>query len=248
METLIIIATGILGLIVGSFLNVVILRMNTGYGLGGRSHCFSCNKPLRWFELIPLVSYVIQGGKCRRCKSPVSSQYFWVELVTGVLFALVAWKINLLVAPLTFVLWLILTSIGMVIAVYDIRHQVIAEEPLILLLAACTALGMHGLGFLLVPFPFLILWVISRGKWIGFGDVELMACIGMLLGVMSGISAVVISFWIACAVILPWFLVKKIQGKKVSHKVPFGPFLLIAAYTVGLWGFNLFDWLLTVLQ
>lgn len=246
METLIIIATGILGLIVGSFLNVVILRMNTGYGFGGRSHCFSCNKTLRWFELIPVVSYVIQRGKCRHCTSAISPQYFWVELITGILFAVVAWVINPFAAPLTFVLWLLLTSIGMVIAVYDIRHQVVAEEPLILFLAACTALGMHGLGFLLVPLPFLLLWIISRGKWIGFGDVELMACMGMLLGVMHGAGAVILSFWVACLVILPWYVIQKLRNKKVSNKVPFGPFLLIATYFVGLFGFSLFDWILTI--
>lgn len=248
METLIIIATGILGLIVGSFLNVIVLRMNTGYGISGRSRCFSCNKTLRWYELIPIMSYVIQRGKCRHCASPISPQYFLVELITGILFAVVAWAINPIVTPITFVLWLLLTSIGMVIAVYDIRHQVIAERPLIIFLAVCIALGMHGIGFLLVPLPFLVLWVISKGKWIGFGDVELMACIGMLLGVVLGAGAVVLSFWIACLVILPWYGIQKLRKKNVSHKVPFGPFLLVATYIVGLFGFSLFDWILTLIQ
>ena len=248
MQLFTIITLGILGLIVGSFLNVVILRMNTGRGLGGRSQCFSCDKTLAWYELVPVLSFVVQRGKCRSCKSHISPQYMWVEALTGILFASVGLMVNPLLAPLTAVLWLLLISLGMVIAVYDIRHQVIPEDPLILFLAVCTALGMHGLGFLLVPLPFLILWAISRGKWIGFGDVELMACIGMLLGVMQGAGVVVLSFWIACVVILPWYAIQKLRGKSVSHKVPFGPFLLVATYIVGLFGFNLFDWLTTMIR
>lgn len=248
MQLFIIITTGILGIIVGSFLNVVILRMNTGRGFGGRSQCLSCNKTLHWYELIPVVSYLFQKGKCRTCRSPISSQYALVELVTGLLFAGVAWVINPFIAPITFFLWLLLVSFGMIIAVYDIRHQVIAEEPLMLFLAVTVALGMHGIGFLIVPLPFLILWIISRGKWIGFGDVELMACMGMLLGLYAGASAVILAFWVACIVILPWYGIQKLRGKKMSHQVPFGPFLLIATYVAGLFGFNVINFIAYMLN
>ncbi len=238
MNILIIILTGILGLIIGSFLNVVILRMNTGRGLGGRSKCFSCNKTLAWYELVPVVSYVIQGGKCRNCKTPISKQYALVEGVTALLFAGVAAQINLLAQPVTVVLWLLLVSLGMIIAVYDIRHCVIPEIPLILFLGTSIAIGFHGIAFLLVPLPFLLLWVVSQGAWIGFGDIELMACAGMLLGITGGSAAVISSFWIACLVILPWYAFQKLRKKNVSHKVPFGPFLLVGMYLVGILGIN----------
>ena len=238
MDALIIILAGILGLIIGSFLNVVILRMNTGRGLGGRSKCFSCNKTLAWYELIPVVSYLIQGGKCRTCKTPISKQYALVEATTAVLFAGVVTYSNLLAQPVTVVLWLLLVSLGMIIAVYDMRHFVIPEIPLILFLGVSIALGLHVLAFVLVPLPFLILWAISRGAWIGFGDIELMACAGMLLGIAGGIAAVISSFWIACIVILPWYAIQKLRKKNVSHKVPFGPFLLVGMYLVGILGVN----------
>jgi prepilin signal peptidase PulO-like enzyme (type II secretory pathway) len=232
METLIIIIIGIFGLIIGSFLNVVILRMNTGKGIGGRSMCFSCRKTLKWYELIPVFSWIIQKGKCRSCKSKISPQYPLVEASTALLFTGIAARFDFFLQPVTLILWLVLVSIGMVIAVYDIRHRVIAIKPLILFFAITVALGMHILAAIFIPLPFLVLWIISQGKWIGFGDIELMGCMGMLLGITAGISAVVISFWIACAVILPWYAVKRMRNKKHSHEVPFGPFLLFGIYVV----------------
>jgi leader peptidase (prepilin peptidase)/N-methyltransferase len=160
----------------------------------------------------------------------------------------VAWAIDPILFPVTFILWLLLVSVGVVIAVYDVLHQIIVEEALILFLGLCIAIGMHGLGFLIVPLPFLILWIISRGAWIGFGDVELMACIGMLLGISGGINAVVIAFWSACIVVLPWYLVNKWSKRKVSHKVPFGPFLLMGTYLVGICGIRVITLMMHVLQ
>jgi prepilin signal peptidase PulO-like enzyme (type II secretory pathway) len=238
MNILIIILTGILGLIIGSFLNVVILRINTGRGLGGRSKCFSCNKTLAWSELVPVVSYVIQGGKCRNCRTPISKQYVLVEGATALLFAGVAAHMNVLAQPVTALLWLVLVSLGMIIAVYDIRHYVIPDIPLMLFLGASIAIGLHVAAFVLVPLPFLLLWIVSRGAWIGFGDIELMACAGMLLGITEGIASVVSSFWLACLVILPWYAIQKLRKKNVSHKVPFGPFLLVGMYLVGILGIN----------
>jgi prepilin signal peptidase PulO-like enzyme (type II secretory pathway) len=109
-------------------------------------------------------------------------------------------------------------------------------------------LGMHGWGFLIVPAPFLLLWVISRGEWIGFGDVELMACAGILLGISGGFSSVMLAFWIATLVILPWVGVRKILRKKFSHTVPFGPFLLLGMYLVGIVGVDVFKLVASVLQ
>lgn len=238
MNALITILTGILGLIIGSFLNVVILRMNTGRGLGGRSHCFSCNKTLAWYELIPVLSYVIQRGKCRHCKSRISPQYVIVEAVTGLLFAGVVTRFDVVAEPVTVFLWLLLVALGVIIAAYDVRHFVIPEIPLILFFGTCIALGLHVGAFIVVALPFLLLWAISRGAWIGFGDIELMACAGMLLGVWNGSAAVISAFWIACIVILPWYGIQKLRHKTMSHKVPFGPFLLIGMYLVGVFGIN----------
>ncbi len=238
MEWFTIVAVGILGVLIGSFLNVVVLRMNTGKGLSGRSICFSCGKTLSWQEIIPVISYFIQRRKCRSCRSPISVQYSIVEIVTGLLFAGVAAHINILTYPITTLVWFVLISTGVVIATYDILHTTIPQGPLLLFFIMSIILGMHGFGFVVVPLPFLLLWIVSRGKWIGFGDIKLMACIGVLLGTYRGSMAVIIAFWIACVVILPWYTIQKARKKSVSHEIPFGPFLLLSTYLVGIGVFD----------
>lgn len=240
MDIFLMITTGLLGIIIGSFLNVIILRINTGRGIQGRSMCFSCNKTLAWYELIPIVSYALQKGKCRSCRTSLSAQYPIVELTTGVLFAGVAMVLSPLYNPLFFIISLVWVSVGMIIATYDWLHKTLPEKPLIIFFLLSLIMGMHGWGMVIVPLPFLVLWIISRGKWIGFGDIELMACAGVLLGTMGGFSATVLSFWIACMVIVPWYLIMKLRKKKVSHEIPFGPFLLLGMYLVGIMGFDVF--------
>jgi len=236
MHTLFIIFAGILGLIVGSFLNVVIFRMNTGKGLGGRSMCLSCNNTLKWYELIPVVSFLIQKGHCRNCHSKISWQYPIVEFVTAILFASIVFNFS---GPIHIILWLIIASLGMVIAVYDFHHRMIPVKPLIALAVASLLVGFHIFAAIIVALPFLVLWFISLGKWIGFGDVELMAIIGLALGIKAGFSAVILGFWIACLVILPIVFYLKRKGKKHDPEIPFGPFLLFGMYLAGVWGLNI---------
>lgn len=236
MHILITIFAGILGAIVGSFLNVVILRMNTGKGFGGRSMCLSCNSTLRWYELIPVLSFVIQKGRCKKCHSKISRQYPIVEFVTAILFASVVFNFS---GPILIMLWMTAISLGMVISVYDFHHRLIPVKPLIALAVVSVFLGFHILGAIIVALPFLVLWFISLGKWIGFGDVELMAIIGLALGISGGFSAVILGFWIACLVILPIVFYLKKKGKKHNPEIPFGPFLLFGMYLAGVWGINI---------
>src|SRR5690606_24099342 len=90
----------LLGLIIGSFLNVVIYRYNTGSAIKGRSYCFTCRSQLRWYELVPLFSFLIQRGKCRSCRSLISIQYPLVELTVGVVFVFLAYRYNPLELPM----------------------------------------------------------------------------------------------------------------------------------------------------
>ena len=237
MHTLIIIFGGILGVIIGSFLNVVVLRMNTGKGLGGRSMCLSCNKTLHWYELIPVISFVIQRGRCRNCHSKISWQYPIVELTTGLLFAGV---LIYFTGPIHAVLWLVLVSLGMIIAVYDIRHRMIPVRPLIAFAVTALLLGFHILAAVIVALPFLAIWFVSLGRWIGFGDVELMATIGLALGISRGFSGVILGFWIACLVMVPAVVYLRRKGKKHNPEIPFGPFLLVGMYIAGVLGVNIF--------
>jgi prepilin signal peptidase PulO-like enzyme (type II secretory pathway) len=245
MHTLLVIFAGILGLIVGSFLNVVILRMNTGKGFGGRSMCLSCNRTLKWYELIPVVSFLIQRGKCRKCHSKISWQYPLVEIITGILFGGV---LVFITNPFQIIIWLILVSLGMVISVYDIRHKTISLYLLVAFAIVGLFTGVHILGALAVMAPFLILWLVSKGKWIGFGDVEIMAVTGLMLGIARGYSAVIVSFWLACLVMVP--VVLYLRHKKRAHdpQIPFGPFLFFGLYLVGVTGFNLFSFITKVVQ
>ncbi len=236
MYTFLIITTGIFGLIVGSFLNVVILRMNTGKGLGGRSMCLSCNKTLHWYELIPVISFLVQKGRCTKCHSKIAWQYPIVELVTAVLFVSVVIQGMSLIHT---VLWLLFVALSVVISVYDIRHRMIPVRPLIALAVVSLFIGLHIFGAIIVALPFLALWFISLGKWIGFGDIELMAVIGLALGVSRGFSAVMLGFWTACLIVIPIVLYFKLKKKKYTPHIPFGPFLLFGMYLVGIWGIDI---------
>ena len=145
---LVILLSFLFGAIIGSFLNVLTIRYNTGKGMGGRSACMTCGVKLKWYELIPVVSYFFQGGRCTNCGSRVAWQYPAVEILTGIVFSSVFYKYWLFCQPffdfapetsspniflffivvMTFIsvaLWLIPFSFLIFIVVYDIRHKII---------------------------------------------------------------------------------------------------------------------------
>lgn len=244
MVYLIIFLSFMFGTIIGSFLNVVVFRMGTGMGIGGRSMCLSCNRNLHWYELIPVISFLLQSGKCRICKTKISWQYPMVEFFTGALFAIS-----------TFFLWqnvpllvvsFILISLGVIIAAYDAKHKIIHLPALVAFFITGTLFNsinyfqyMDGvpfsllriigllIGALIVALPFFIMWAVSRGRWIGFGDVEIIAVAGWLLGISGGYSSVMLGFWIACLVILQVYGYFKFKKKLFNHQVPMAPFLLL---------------------
>lgn len=202
------------GAVIGSFLNVVAYRYNTGMSmLAGRSKCFSCGKTLRWYELVPIFSFLIQEGACRSCGSPISRQYIAVESVTAFLFLLSALVVlpsvpdALDVARLILV-WTIV-SLLMVIAVYDIRHKIIPDgivyafSGLSLAFAFTDSVAsgagvpdtLHLIAGPVLFLPFAVLWFFSRGAWMGFGDAKLAWGIGWFLGLRAGVSALVLGFW-----------------------------------------------------
>ena len=233
--------TFLLGLAIGSFLNVVIYRYNTGQKVKGRSFCFTCRVQLRWFELIPLASYFFQRGRCRSCGSLISLQYPLVELSTGLIFTLLFWQNNpfvwqgvaltweggeiSVIATLLFY-WLI-ASILMVIAVYDLRHKIIPDHfvyafiGLAFLTPIITNLGLSFSelvriinGVLAATLFFLFfwgLWRYSDGRWMGFGDAKLVIGIGLLLGLPLGTTAIIIAFWLGAIVGLVLILFRRLK-------------------------------------
>ena len=216
----------ILGLIIGSFLNVVLFRFNTGMGLGGRSKCFSCRRELGPIDLVPVLSFLAFRGRCRTCKSKVSWQYPAVELLTGALFASTfAVFGQRIFTPFFFpgqfaiqmLFALTAMSLLVLIVVYDIRHKII-PDLFAFLFAALSFVGLFlrfdGQGWLhvampsitalsaglILAFPFYFLWRVSSGKWMGLGDAKLALGIGWFLGIERGGTAIIFGFWVGAAI------------------------------------------------
>ena len=258
MDWLIIFFTFVFGTIIGSFLNVVSLRYNTGMGVNGRSRCFSCGKTLRWMELVPILSFVWQMGKCRKCETRISWQYPLIEAVAGLLFVLILLKfppLNLREGIMT-AIYLFVTCLMTVITIYDVKHKIIPDslsytfalvafasifirEPLVDNFS--TVLGFHeplwatlGVAVLAGPIcalPFALIWLFSKGRWMGLGDAKLILGIGWLLGLSEGISAIILAFWIGAVISILWMKFSFGEFRR-RYEIPFAPYLIIGMYIV----------------
>ena len=241
----------ILGTIIGSFLNVVLYRFHTGKSINGHSHCLSCGEPLRWYELFPLLSYMCLRGRCRTCSAYIPYRYFLVEFATGALFVL-AWCT--IANPVLLGLSLILSALLMVILVYDLRHTIIPDKltflvtVVALLTVSYQAYTHDNWEFWLAPVLsgfgaagfYGLLWLISKGRWIGFGDVKLAFPLGLLVSWPLVFSMVVYSFWIGAIISLSiigvqWLMLRGQFGLSsaclpltIKSEVPFAPFLIAA--------------------
>ena len=276
----------LLGAIVGSFLNVVALRYNTGATICGRSRCFSCSTTIQWFDLVPIVSFIALRGRCRRCGSAISVQYPLVEMITGVIFALVFWRVvpsslqdglfllNTYYLILTTYYWVVF-SLLIAISVYDLRHKIIPNGLVYLFitlaflnvlgvlnfesgilnlignwkLPALRSLGAGGeIGNLISgPFlaaPFALLWLLSRGRWMGLGDAKLALGIGWLLGFLQGLAALAFSFWLGALVSIGVLFGKRLglfsswTTVTMKSEIPFGPFLVLGTFLVWFFGLD----------
>lgn len=268
MDLFSLISLFVLGSIVGSFINVVSMRYNTGLSIAlGRSKCFSCNLPLKWFDLIPILSYFFLQGKCRHCKSPISIQYPTVELLSGLIFVGLAlrqiylWPIysgfsHGLVFSITFFIYYVLVfSILLIITIYDIRHKIIPDDFVYVFIFMGTLkllfffyltnfnLNVGNILDLSTPIilfgSFALLWFLSHGRLMGFGDAKLVFGLGAMLGFVSGIGAVVLGFWIGALwglyrMVLQFFEKNKKTESKINmqSEVPFAPFLILGIIIV----------------
>jgi leader peptidase (prepilin peptidase)/N-methyltransferase len=219
----------IFGVIVGSFLNVIVWRYNTGWSATkGRSCCLVCSHTLNWTELVPVFSFIFQRGQCAHCHSKISWQYPVVELLNGALFVGVY---HLGLAPVyTGIYWAALALL-LAIAAYDVRHKIIPEGLIWLVVALGLAraivmgdvlssvlMALGGAGF------FAALWAVSRGRWLGFGDAKVALAMGFLLGWPGGLVALVWSFWLGAGVGVLLIVVSKTAT--IKSEVPFAPFLV----------------------
>ncbi|MFA5778146.1 MAG: prepilin peptidase [Candidatus Paceibacterota bacterium] len=249
----------IFGLIVGSFLNVVIIRFNTKRSLGGRSGCMTCQNKLSWYELIPVFSFLGLGGRCLNCKTKISIQYPLVELAAGFIFAALFLKFqdiflsNSLVFVFIYAYYAVAFSLLMVIAVYDIRHKII-PDTLALILGILTFAGLfffNANGFylhvpliseflsgILIAVPFTLFWFISHGAWMGLGDAKLAISLGWLLGLSMSLSGIVLAFWIGAIVGISLIIFSKKHGMK--SEIPFAPYLVLGTLLAFLFELHLF--------
>ena len=251
----------IFGAILGSFINVVSLRYNTGLDLSGRSKCFSCAKTLHFFELIPIFSFFFLRGKCSKCKSKIFIQYPIIEFTMAVLSFLLFIKFGL--SPETFY-FIFIFCLLLIITIYDFKHKIIPEGVVYLFILFSFLPILFDINELIfripniydiisgpiVAFPLFFLWFISRGKWIGLGDSKLSLGVGFLLGVSGGLSALTLAFWFGAVFSFGLIFLNKILNKKelslggkqitMKSEIPFAPFIIIGFVTVFFTELNLF--------
>lgn len=263
MNALIVVGLALLGVCLGSFVNALVWRIKTKRNfISGRSMCVHCHHQLAPLDLIPVLSWLILKAKCRYCGKTISWQYPIVELVVGVLFGL---SFLLWPAPLEqwfqltqFGLWLAMLVILVALFVYDVRWLLLPDKLTYPLIVIGLAMGLLSLAFgqhlsviqtlleLLYGAAsiggfYALLFIVSKGKWVGLGDAKLGLALGLALGWQLGILTLVLANLLGTLVVLPGLLSKRLTR---TSKIAFGPFLIIAFIITGLFGQALVAWYL----
>lgn len=238
----------IFGLTIGSFINVIVYRLNKKQSIiKGRSYCPHCKKLIKWYDNIPLLSFFLLGGKCRSCQKKISWQYPLIELATAIIFLITSLvvlrdisAINSLIV-LKLLAYLVFSAFLIIIFVYDLKYYQILDRivlPLVALAFFYNLLfnysfinlliaGIIGLGF------FLIQYVFSHGQWVGDGDLRMGLSMGFILGFPKIFLAIFVAYFLGS--IIAVFLL--IFGKKsFKSRIPFGPFLALGTYLIMLFG------------
>lgn len=236
----------VLGLVVGSFLNVVVFRIDNLKTIWlSRSHCPKCKKTLLWYDMVPVLSYLVLHGKCRFCKTKISSQYPIVEFFTGLAFLLL-----FLMFGLTFALffYLVIFSILIVVFVYDLKFQMVPESfvwvALVLALLGSWYFGNFGFwnmilgGVVGAAIPGILVWV-SKERWMGSGDIKIGAILGALCGYPVVLFGMFLAFLVGAIVGLIYI---KVVGKTIKAAIPFAPFIIFAAYVSVMYGAAIVSW------
>ena len=248
---------GLVGLCVGSFLNVVIYRLPNGMNMSKpASHCTTCDYTLKWYDNIPVLSYLILGGKCRKCRKPISPRYISVELVNAALWLLsvaLFWEKN----PVYAIVSAITMSVLICIFFIDLEHLLIFNRFLVILailgvvaiffdrftrwydhLIGAVAFG----GFFLLIY-YGAIWVLKK-EGLGFGDVKFAFAAGLLLGWQRMLFAMLIASVSASIILL---VVRRVRGDEQDREYPFGPFISIGIAAALFFGAPVIDWYLTLI-
>lgn len=254
---------GLFGLIAGSFLNVFVMRRGEK-SLGGRSECPKCGTRIVWYDLVPFFSFVMLGGKCRACGGRISLLYPMGEAITAATFFAIGF--SPLSLPLKLYALLIVFFL-LAIALYDLKTTYIPDtwvwtfnglalaSVFITFPQEMSALGYALLAGPLTSLPLFAFWYVSKGAWMGFGDVKLALGIGWLLGISSGITALFLAFILGAIVSVVLLLRSSVAIHRLARnhtflhrvvapniqaqytmksEIAFGPFLVLACFIVWL--------------
>lgn len=246
-ETFLQIIIIIYGVIIGSFLNVCIYRIPKKESIiTSRSHCMNCGEQIKWYDLVPLVSYLILGGKCRHCKTKISAQYPLVEFANGLGYAIIVIVNG--VNP-TSILYCLCTSALLALSVIDWRTFEIPVAfnifiGILGIIRLLTDLGhwyTYIIGFVSVSGFLYLLFLITKGRGIGGGDIKLMAAAGLLVGW----KYIILSLGLGCVLgSIIHIILMKAQNKE--RVLAFGPYLSLGIYISMVCGDKLIDWYLNM--
>ena len=252
LDLLLLLLIFLFGLIIGSFLNCVIYRLEKEQSfIKGRSYCPDCKHQLGFWDLIPVLSFIVLGGKCRYCQNKISLQYPLVELSTALLFVLIS-----LAQPgyARLVFLIIITCLLIIIFVYDLKHYIIPDKIIYSAIIITffyqlfeiwnfghwDLFRISDLGFGILPaFFFLAIILFSRGQWMGLGDFKLAVFMGLFLGWPNILIALFFAFFIGAIIGLGLIAFK---GKTLKSEIPFGPFLIIGTFLAMFFGNQIITW------
>lgn len=241
------------GMLIGSFLNVCIYRIPRQESIVfPSSYCLSCKTNLKWYDNIPVLSYIKIKGRCRYCKKKISLQYPMIELLNAIIYLLLFHRFNL---SIDFIFYALISSTLILITIIDLKEMMIPDS-LVITIAILSILHkslnyiIHKTptnlldsieGALLAGIIFLLIVIISKGG-MGGGDVTLIIALGFILGVKHILLAIFLSF-ILGGVISAFLLITKLKTKK--DPVPFGPFIVLGFIITSFWGECLIEWYLS---
>ncbi len=249
MQMFYLVIFGIFGLVIGSFLNVCIYRIPQKISVVyGHSYCDNCKHPLGPLDLVPVLSYLFLGGKCRYCKTKISPRLPLIELLTGVVFILIYLRFSL---SLLSILYCLLASVLIVMSGIDLDNQEVKDSTLValaiisILVVVIDYRGLSNIlgGILVMPGIMLVIYLISKGKALGTGDIYFVAITGSFLGLSRNILNVALAYVLAAIALIPSLLKKKMAA---DTAIPMIPFFALATMIGILYGDQIIAWYLSL--
>jgi prepilin signal peptidase PulO-like enzyme (type II secretory pathway) len=221
------------GLCVGSFVNVLLFRLDKKSGIiNGRSECQKCLKQLNWYDLIPVISFLYLRGKCRYCKSSISIIYPITEFVTASVLTLY-FLVNGFYLGWSLIFLLVILILLVSLVFFDVLYLILPDKVVFTLIGVAVFYGLFLrfpelnnllLSGFLFGLAFAILYIASKGAWMGFGDVKLVLAIGLILGYPLGFFVIIISIWTAALLGIVLIIFNRANLKTA---LPFGSFLSV---------------------